>query len=320
MRSYFTHLSALAAILSLSACATTPPNEHYLDAGARQHIKTVDAVLIAKQDAIEADVKRDDTLSQISGLLAPFSPIPVILEAGLMGVRTVQAENTVKPIRAKLEGHDYPYEFRNQIRDSLARTTLSGLDDFDILRGDEHPGQRGRLLRDSDADAVLFVDMKYAFSDNFETLYVNSYAMLFPNRPELKQFQETPDKDRVLEYTDNLYRNQFSVGLSTQLEDASTSEHAAVWAEMPPEKLVDVLDQLALVMADTIANDVGIDDLESDLNLIPEGYALNTKYDNHNQAYARKKQLETILDAPPSDDSAAGEPDIELDLDTEAGS
>jgi len=38
------------AILSLTACASTTPPQNYLDAGARQHIKTVDGVLFAKQD------------------------------------------------------------------------------------------------------------------------------------------------------------------------------------------------------------------------------------------------------------------------------
>jgi len=42
------------AILSLTACASTTPPQNYLDAGARQHIKTVDGVLFAKQDEIGA--------------------------------------------------------------------------------------------------------------------------------------------------------------------------------------------------------------------------------------------------------------------------
>jgi hypothetical protein len=76
------------------------------------------------------------------------------------------------------------------------------------------------------------------------------------------------------------------------LKEASAAEHAATWAEMSEEELVEVLDAAALLMADTIANDIGIDDLDSDLNLIPDGQPLNTKYDNHNRQFAKIRALE----------------------------
>ncbi len=284
-------LACFGAIIGLSACATSSPNEHYLDAGARQHIQTVDAVLVAKQDRIGADVERNATLADLSAMAMPLTILPALLDIGVTGVRTVNANKMAKPIREKLEGHDVPSDVRQQVRQSLAGTTLDGVDEFTILRN-EYPGQRAHLIADSSADAVLFIDMHYGFTANFKTLYMKSYAMLFPNHPELRQFQETPDKDRLLEFSDNIYRNQFAVALSTKLKDASAAEHAATWAEMSEEELVEVLDAAALLMADTIANDIGIDDLDSDLNLIPDGQPLNTKYDNHNRQFAKIRALD----------------------------
>lgn len=316
MRSFIISFVGLATFISLSACSTTRPNENYLDAGARQHIKTVDAVLITKQDRIGADIKRNRKLTEISAMLSPVSILPVLLDAGVSGVRTVNANKMAKPIREKLEGYDYPYEFRNQVRQSLAGGTLDGVDEFRIVRN-EHPGTRGRLITGTDADAILVVDMKYGFTANFETLYLQSLAMLFPNHPELKQFQENPDRDDILEFSDNIYRNQFAVGISTQLENATTEEHAAKWAAMSKEDLIEALDVASLLMADQIAGDVGIDDLESDLNLIPEGYALNTKYDNFNQKFASIKSLDSISETPP-DESADSDSEADPELDVES--
>lgn len=318
VRSVISPVVSFCAIISLSACSTTPPNEHYLDAGARQHIKTVDAVLIAKQDRIGADIKQNSTLTQVSALASSVTFLPMLLEAGLTGVRSVNANKMAKPMREKLEGHDYPSEFRQQVKQSLAGTTLDGVDDFKILRN-EYPGLRGQLIASSDADAVLLVDMKYAFTPNFETLYVHSLAMLFPNQPELKQFQEIPDTDKTIEYSDNIYRNQFAVGISTKLKDATTAEYAAEWAEMSEEQLVEVLDAAALIMADTIKNDISIDDLESDLNLIPEGYALNTKYDNLNQSFAKLRSIDSILETPSGESVKTGaDPEVDSEAEIES--
>jgi len=322
MRSFFIHLLVLGTVLGLSACATKPPAENYLDAGARQHIKSVDAYLIAKQDQIGADIKQNPTLSEISALASGFTLIPVLLDVGVKGVRAVNANKMAKPIREKLEGHDYASEFRKQVRQSLAGGTLDGIEDFTLLRS-EYPGLRGELITESDADAVLLMDMKYAFTPNFETLYVHSFAMLFPNKPELKRFQETPDRDKLVEFSDNIYRNQFGVGISTKLEEAEAAEHAAVWAQMTEEQLVEVLDVAALALADGIANDISIDDLESDLDLIPEGYALNTKYENFNQQYARLKSLDSVLDTPSEEQETQTDPEAEIEaaeVDVKTGS
>jgi len=139
--------------------------------------------------------------------------------------------------------------------------------------------------------------------------------MLFPKKEELKPFQEKLDNNNILEFSDNIYRNQFSASLKTGLTDASKSENAAYWAELPQEKLIDLLERVGLRLSDGIANDISIDDLESDLNLIPEGYVLNTKYDNLNKKFATTRSLGSLegIDA-----ETEGNTDAQKDLSTES--
>lgn len=340
MRAFFIRFLTIGALVSLSACASAPqPAENYLDAGARQHIKTVDAVLIAKQNRVGADIKRNETLTDIGALAAGLgiTVLPTLLDVGVTGVRSINANKMAKPVREKLKGHDYAREFKQQVEQSLEGTTLDGIEQFTIVR-DEYPGLRGLIISESQADAVLLMDMKYSFTPSFETLYVHSQAVLFPKRDELKPFQEVPDKDNELEFSDNIYRNQYAVGISTKLKGAKPAENAAFWAEMSEEQLLEVLEVAALTLSDTIANDISIDDLESDLNLIPEGYALNTKYDNFNRKFAQIRSIDDVLETPPdtelnpedtgpedNDDDAepAAEPETEIDatiLDRRTGS
>ena len=308
MRSFIIRFVAIGAIISLSACASAPrPSENHLDAGARQHIKTVDAVLITKQDRIAADIKKNSPLTQLTAL-SGIPILPAFLDVGVAGVRSINANKMAKPMREKLDGHDYAFEFKKHVEQSLEGTTLDGIEDFEIVRRD-YPGLRGQLIEESYADAVLVVDMKYGFTPNFGTLYVYSLAMLFPNRPELKRFQESPGDDRVLEFSDNIYRNQYAVGISTKTKDGKASENAAVWAKMSQEQLVEVLELAGRNLSSTIANDIGIDDVESDLDLIPEGYVLNTKYDNLNRKFAEIRSLDSIFETPPENSDVKPDPD-----------
>ncbi len=319
MPSLLTRLIFLMAFVSLTACQTLPAYNH-LDAGARQHIKTVDSVLVAKQNRIGADIKQNSTLSQISSFLPGPAIIPILVDVGVNGARSISANKHAKPMRETLENHDFAWEFRKQIRHALANSNLEGVDSFAMIR-EEIPGIRGRIIEDSNADAVLFVDMKYAFTPQFDTLYVASHAMLFPNKPELRAFQEKPDKDRVIEFSDNIYRNQFAATLSTGIKDGTKAENAAFWAELSEEQLVDVLQNAGLVLSDTMANDINLDDVGSDLELIPEDYVLNTsrgKIPASNSKVTRSaddvgvepgEDIDADNDAAEMDDTPDAEPD-----------
>jgi len=331
MKSWFKSISLLTAIVALAGCSTAPAYNH-LDAGARQYIQTVDSVLIAKQDRIGADIKQSNTFSQIGSLIPGSGMIPVLLDVGVNGVRSVNATKHAKPMRESLETHDYAWEFRKQIRHALANSNLEGVDEFAMVR-EEYPGFRGRFIEQSDADAVLIVDMRYAFTPKFDKLYVTTFAMLFPNKDELKVFQERPDRDRVIEFSDNIYRNKFAATVSTGIQDGTTSENAAYWAGLSEEELVDILETAGLLLTDKMAYDINLDDVDSDLDLVPDGYVMNTEtygtYVVNSPDNAASDTIEVVTERKPqaetdSSDEVHSEtttgPDLESEGDvTEAG-
>ena len=81
--------------------------------------------------------------------------------------------------------------------------------------------------------------------------------------------------------------------------------------------MVELLEIAALTMSDTIANDIAIDDVESDLNLIPEGYVLNTKYDNFNRSFAKLRNLDEVMDEVPDVTDAAADTDTDVNPEEE---
>jgi len=251
----------MSVFMSMTACTTTPTYNH-LDAGARPHIKTVDSVLIAKQNRIGADIKKGSQLTQIAAV-AQGTIIPILVDVGITGIRTMTANKMAKPMRESLEGFDYASEFRLQLKESMANSELKGVDKIKIIR-QEYEGFRGQYIENSDADAVLFVDMKYAFTPKFDKLYVTSHAMMFPNMPELQPYQESRGRKNIIEFTDNIYRNQFTALISAKVEDGSKSENAAYWAELSEEELKTILQVVALKLADAMAEDISIDDVSGD--------------------------------------------------------
>ena len=251
----------MSAFMSMTACTTTPTYNH-LDAGARPHIQTVDSVLIAKQDRIGADIKKGSQLTQIAAV-AQGSIIPILLDVGITSFRTMSANKMAKPMRETLEDFDYASEFRYQFKESMANSELKGVDKIRILR-EEYPGFRGQYIESSDADAVLFVDMKYAFTPKFDKLYLTSLAMMFPNKPELVPFQESRGSKNLVEFTDNIYRNQFTALVSSKVKDGTKEENAAYWAELSEEELKTILNAVALRMADAMAEDMSTDDVTGD--------------------------------------------------------
>ena len=166
----------MSALMGMTACTTTPTYNH-LDAAARPHIQTVDSVLIAKQDRIGADIKKGSQLTQIAAV-AQGSIIPILLDVGITSFRTMSANKMAKPMRETLEDFDYASEFRYQFKESMANSELKGVDKIRILR-EEYPGFRGQYIESSDADAVLFVDMKYAFTPKFDKLYLHHLPCCF---------------------------------------------------------------------------------------------------------------------------------------------
>lgn len=288
-------LSTMSVFMALGACETTPTYNH-LDAGARPHIKTVDSVLFAKQNNIGADVKEGSDFAKILAF-AQASPIPLLADAAITGYRTISANLLAKPMREALEGFDYAVDFREQMMQSLEGSKLTGVD-FMAIRRKEQPGFRAQFIEDSDADAVLFVDMKYAFTPDFGKLYVGASVMMFPNSDELKPFQEERGSDRVFEFTDNIYRNQFAAFMSPDFKDGGKAQNAIYWAGFTEEELTTRLQAASLRLADVIADDIGIDKVISDPDAAPAKDKAKEKIDIEGEDVMAAQAEGDAVDAP----------------------
>jgi len=246
------------ASIFIVACQTTPTYNH-LDAGARPHIKTVDSILIAKQTKIGADIKKGSDLAKVLSF-AQANPIPILVDAGVTGVRLMHAHRLAKPMRETLDGFDFPVEFREHVQQSLAGSKMGMVDEI-RLRRQEYEGFRGQYILSSEADAVLMIDMKYGFTPKFDRLYVAASAIMFPRTDELQPFQEQRGSDQLLEVSDNIYRNNFVASVSPDDPDGSTSENAAYWASLSEEELTVILQAAALRLSDLLAEDISLDDV-----------------------------------------------------------
>jgi len=272
MRFTFKMTAIACGLAFLPACQTTSTS-NYLHPEARPLIKEVDSVMIAKQSAVGADIKTSKISKYVQGHI-----IPVLIDVGLNTVRTAKAANYVAPMQETLSGYDYAADIREEFNYALAESGLAGADDLKILR-EEPRGFRTALIRQSQADAVLFIDVKYAFTPKFDNLNLISSVFLYPINPELSPYKEKPDTDLLIENSDNIYRNSFMASIPVPSdwdsedepnlefadgdeteETRKTSENAARWAELSEEELTGKLQKAARVLASHIAADMSLDE------------------------------------------------------------
>ncbi len=284
----------------LTACQTTPANK-YIHADARPHIKTMDSVLIAKQNTVGADIKTSKLSQYVQGHI-----IPVLFDVGLNTYRSHKAKEYVTPVRETLGGYDYTADIREEFNLALAESGLEGADDLKILRREPY-GFRTAMIQHSKADAVMFIDVKYAFTPKFDNLNLTSSVFVYPINPELDPYKETPDRDRVIEYSDNIYRNNFMASIPVPEAEISeggvsqaegviagedeaevkrkNSENAAMWAQMSEEALTEKLQKAATELAGAIAADLNVDEPD-EIEIEPQ--------DDHDE-YLKKEPI--LIDA-----------------------
>jgi len=159
MRNRFEFTIVACLVSALSACQTTPSN-NYLDAEARPLIKQVDSVLIAKQDEVGADIKTSQLSKYVQGHI-----VPALFDIGVNSFRAGKAKKYVSPVRETLTGYDFTTEIKEEFNQALAESGLEGADDLKVLRY-EPRGFRAAYISQSTADAVMFVDVNYAFTPN----------------------------------------------------------------------------------------------------------------------------------------------------------
>jgi len=187
----------------------------------------------------------------------------MLFDAGVNIYRSVQANKIMKPIKETMADYDYKDGLKAALNEALLDSDLEGAGDLTMLE-EEPLGFRAAYVQDSDADAVMFIDVKYKFTSNFDALHLLSAVMVFPVDEALSPHKEKPNENDILEFEDNIYRNQFGVSIGVTPEKDETrkkSENGALWAEMSEDHLSGLLKLAANRLAFTIADDLRIDDL-----------------------------------------------------------
>ncbi len=244
-----------AMVVVLSACASTTPQYKHLNAEARPLLKEVDSVLFAKQNEIKADIKVSKISQYVQGHI-----VPVLIDVGLNAYRSHKANKIITPIRMALQDYDYTADIKEEFAQALMTSELGDGDSLKILR-EEPQGFRAAFIRKSEADAVMFIDVNYAFTPKFDAMNLISSVMIFPVNPALSPYKEKPDTDNVIEYDDNIYRNQFMASIPVGIKDGTRDENGAVWMDMSGDQLKARLQEAAQKLAAHIANDLKTDEI-----------------------------------------------------------
>ena len=147
-----------------------------------------------------------------------------------------------------------PSDIQEEFSAALDDTDMGDMGELRLLR-QERQGFRAAYIRQSEADAVMFIDVDCAFTPSFDALEMTSRVMIFPVNEDLSAYKEKPDKDRILEYEDNIYRNQFVAAIPSGADlDSSKSENGAAWAEKSEEELTGLMQKAAQKLAAVYRN------------------------------------------------------------------
>jgi len=255
MRNIVTLGGALCLSVFVTACTTTRPYNR-IDTEARPHIQKMDSVLISKQGKVRADIKTSKISKYVQGHFAP-----VLFDLAVNGIRTHQANKIMQPINDTLDDYDFTSDIQEEFRSALDETNMGDMGELRILRK-ERQGFRAAYIRSSEADAVMFIDVDFAFTPRFDALELTSHVMVFPVNEALVPYKEKPDADNILEYDDNIYRNAFVSSIPSPADtDSHKSENGAAWAALSEEELTHLMQKSAQKLAAHIANDLSTDDV-----------------------------------------------------------
>ena len=254
MRSIVKSGTFIYMAVAMSACATTQADFNRIDPKARQYIQKIDSVLITKQDTVEADINVSNLSSIVQGNL-----VLGLIDAGVNTHRLNEADEIMAPIYKTLYDYNYAEEVQAQFNKALSDSQMDEASGLKIL-ANEPRGFRVAYIRQSTADAVMFVDIGYAFTPTFKALNLKSDVVIYPVNKSLYPFKEKPDFDNIIEHSDNIYRNQFQASIMPAGMNGSKKENGAAWTQMSEEELSGRMKKAAQKLAEFIANDLSLDD------------------------------------------------------------
>ena len=240
--------------IAISACASTRNDFNHIDPKARQYIQKIDSVLITNQDTIEADIN----VSNLSTVL-PGNLVLGLIDAGFNSHRLKESDEIMAPIYNTVYEYDYAEELKTQFNKAFIENGMAEAEGVLTLKN-EPRGFRYAYIQQSTADAVMFIDIGYVFTPKFDALDITSDVVIYPVNNSLNPFKEKPDYDNIIEYGDNIYRNQFLASIRPAQMNGSKKENGAKWTQMSEEELTDRMKKAANKLAEFIAKDLSLDD------------------------------------------------------------
>lgn len=258
MKSTFRHLVMAAAIsVGLTACAT-PRTYNHIDQPARLAMDSAETLLIVVQSEIGSDIDVSDVTTATGGGL-----LPALIDAGINANRREKAEEMIAPIRDMLVDYDFASVMKTSLAESLESVSVEGMSNVTLSRSTDMDMVES-FVQDTATSAVLLVNTDYKLSSDFSRMIASANVFIYPKDEALFAYREKGDKDaKLAEYNDNIYRN--SILFEANLLPAATADkptNAAAVAALDAEEIQAVLDKAAKGLANAIASDLLINDME----------------------------------------------------------
>lgn len=255
MRNIVTLGMALGFSGLMTACASTARPYNHIDAEARPHIQEMDSVLITKHDKLRSNINTSKVSTYLQGHFAP-----ILFDMAVNGMRSYKAGKIMKPIHETVGEYDMMGNVHEEFSQALTDSQIFDMNEM-MHMDQEQPGFRGAYIQKSEADAVMFIDVDYAFTPKFDALQLSSRVMVFPVDEALSPYKEKPDTDNIIEMDDNIYRNQFVARIPSPADPRSKkSEHGAAWATLTEDQMTAVMQQAAQQLSAQYAVDLAADD------------------------------------------------------------
>jgi len=163
-------LLPIAAVLLAAGCAAPLPNSRALDVTQRDALSTVEVVALVPQGGLTTDYM----LSYSGGGL-----MWVAIDAGINNSRKKEAYAATAPLREALGPYDFGAVFKQRLDGELVTQGKPGFVAVKVSpEADE--SMREKMLYDTSANAVLFVDTSYLMSIDNASLIVMAKVALLP--------------------------------------------------------------------------------------------------------------------------------------------
>jgi len=169
-------------IATVSACSVVPHN--HIDKAARASIKSTEAYLTVAQQEIDAEIVQSNTTAAAGGGL-----LFALIDAAVDNSRTKTAENLIQPIRDGLIDYDFAAVLHKSIGEEIEKVTWLNAGDI-VLERTSSPNFIESSLNKSSASAVLFTNVTYKLSPNFDSIKTTASTIIYPKDAALNKYKE----------------------------------------------------------------------------------------------------------------------------------